>query len=292
MPDERKELPVRRAYVDFEIKTPTQDGQNAKRVEGLNVRFNVQKFRGQLQGRARISICNLEKADLEYLTTFMSPWIEITKQKKIQLFAGYEGKTGLIFSGDILKAIPTIPPDVWLNCEALGGYYNNLIVESFTLNGPIAIGDVCRTVADKLGVSFVSKASESVFGQKVDAFCHTGGLNNCVKKINELGLCCAWVENETLFLDDLEPQKPQQGEQVRLISEDSGMVGIPEPGPIGVDLSILMDPSIKLGEPIELNSKLIPSANGVYYPYCLEHTGELRGNEWYTKLKCRRFNNV
>ncbi len=284
MPDERKELPVRRAYVDFEIKTPTQDGQNAKRVEGLNIRFNVQKFRGQLQGRARISICNLEKADLEYLTTFMSPWIEITKQKKIQLFAGYEGKTGLIFSGDILKAIPSIPPDVWLNCEALGGYYNNLIVESFTINGPIAIGDVCRTVADKLGVSFVSKASESVFGQKVDAFCHTGGLNNCVKKINELGLCCAWVENETLFLDDLEPQKPQQGEQVRLISEYSGMVGIPEPGPIGVDLSILMDPSIKLGEPIELKSKLIPSANGVYYPYCLEHTGELRGNEWYTKL--------
>ena len=290
MPDERKQIPVRRAYVDFAIKTPTEQGQNAKRIDGLNIRFNVQKFRGQLQGLARISICNLEKSDLEYLTTYMSPWVEVQKQKRIQLFAGYEGKTGLIFSGDIIKAIPTVPPDVWLNCEAMGGYYNNLLVESFTINGPIAIGDVCQIAASKLGVSFVSRASADVFGRKIDSFCHTGGLNKCLKKINELGLCCAWIENETLFIDDLEPNKPAEGAPVRLISEDSGMVGIPEPGPIGVDLSILMDPSINLGDPIELKSKIIPSASGIYYPYCLEHTGELRGNEWYTKLKCRRFN--
>lgn len=286
---EKMELPVRRAYVDFEVKIPNKDGQNAKRIEGVNVRFNVQKFQGQLQGKAKISICNLAAEDVEYLTTYMSPWVEIQKRKKIQLFAGYEGKTGLIFSGDILKAIPTVPPDVWIHCEALGGYYNNMIVESFTIRGPISIGEVCKTIAGKLGVAFVSNASEEVFNRKIDVFCHTGGLNNALKKINDLGLCFAWVDNETLFISDTEPQEPT-GKAVRLISEQSGMIGIPEPGPVGVDMAILLDPSIQLGEPVELRSSRIPSANGIYYPYSIEHTGELRGNEWYTKLRCKRFN--
>lgn len=282
-------IPKRRAYVDFEIATHTEDGQNAKRIEGLNLRFSVQKFRGQVQGKARISICNLPKEDIEYLTTYMSPWIEIQKQKKIQLFAGYEDNFGMLFSGDILKALPTIPPDVWLNCEALGGYYSNLVTASFTLNGPISVTNVCETLAKKLGVPFVNEASEEVANKKIDAFCYTGGLTNAVKKINDLGICCVWVENEILHMADNDPKIPKN-KGVRLLTEQSGLVGIPEPGPIGLDATMLLDPSIKLGDPIEIRSVRIPSINGIYYPYSLEHVGELRGNEWYTKIKCQRFN--
>lgn len=287
MPETVK-LPKRRAYVDFQISTPTQDGQNAKRVEGLNVRFSVQKFRGQLQGKARISICNLSSADIEYLTTYMSPWVEIQKRKKIQLWAGYEDKLGLLFSGDILKALPTMPPDIWLHCEALGGYYNNLITASFTLQGPITIQAVCETVAQKLGVPFVNESSEKVSNIQIDGFCYTGGLTNAVKKINELGICCVWVENEILYMADNEPEIPKN-KSVRLLTENSGLIGLPEPGPIGLDATMLLDPSIRLGDPIEVRSIRMPSINGLYYPYSLEHTGELRGNDWYTKIKCARF---
>ena len=287
MPETVK-LPKRRAYVDFQISTPTQDGQNAKRVEGLNVRFSVQKFRGQLQGKARISICNFSSADIEYLTTYMSPWVEIQKRKKIQLWAGYEDKLGLLFSGDILKALPTMPPDIWLHCEALGGYYNNLITASFTLQGPITIQAVCETVAQKLGVPFVNESSEKVSNIQIDGFCYTGGLTNAVKKINELGICCVWVENEILYMADNEPEIPKN-KSVRLLTENSGLIGLPEPGPIGLDATMLLDPSIRLGDPIEVRSIRMPSINGLYYPYSLEHTGELRGNDWYTKIKCARF---
>lgn len=285
---EAVKLPKRRAYVDFQISTPTQDGQNAKRIEGLNVRFSVQKFRGQVQGKARISICNLATSDIEYLTTYMSPWVEIQKRKKIQLFAGYEDNLGLLFSGDILKALPTMPPDIWLDCEALGGYYNNLITASFTLQGPITLSEVCSVVAQKLGVPFINEASESVSNHSIDGFCHTGGLTNAIKKINDLGICCVWVEDEILHMADNEPKQPEN-KGVRLLTEQSGMIGLPEPGPVGLDVTMLLDPSIKLGDPIEVRSTRMPSINGVYYPYSLEHTGELRGNAWYTKLKCQRF---
>lgn len=285
---EAVKLPKRRAYVDFQISTPTQDGQNAKRIEGLNVRFSVQKFRSQVQGKARISICNLATSDIEYLTTYMSPWVEIQKRKKIQLWAGYEDNLGLLFSGDILKALPTMPPDIWLDCEALGGYYNNLITASFTLQGPITLSEVCTVVSQKLGVPFINEASESVSNHSIDGFCHTGGLTNAVKKINDLGIGCVWVEDEILHMADNEPKQPAN-KGVRLLTEQSGMIGLPEPGPVGLDVTMLLDPSIKLGDPIEVRSTRMPSINGVYYPYSLEHTGELRGNAWYTKLKCQRF---
>lgn len=290
MPETVK-LPKRRAYVDFQISTPTQEGQNAKRVEGLNVRFSVQKFRGQLQGKARISICNLAASDIAYLTTYMSPWVELQKRKKIQLWAGYEDNFGLLFSGDILKALPTMPPDIWLHCEALGGYYNNLVTASFTLQGPITLAAICETVANKLGVPFVNEASEKTYARQIDCFCHTGGLTNAVKKINELGIGCVWVENEILYLADNEPEL-LKNKGIRLLTENSGLIGLPEPGPVGLDATMLLDPSIKLGDPIEVRSIRMPSINGIYYPYSLEHTGELRGNDWYTKLKCRRFQYV
>lgn len=288
MPKLIDQLPTRRAWVDFQIQTPDENGSNAKRVDGLNVRFNISKTRGQVQGRARISICNLGRRDMEYLTTYMSPWVELQKRKKIQLFAGYEGNTTLLFSGDILKALPTQPPDVWLECEALGGYYNNLVTESFTLQGPITLKQIAQTLAKRQGLLFFCKADVSVASQQVDNFCHTGGLTNSLKKLNELGLGVAWIEDGTLYLDAKEPEL-KEGSNMRVISEDSGLVGVPVPGPLGVDVTVLLDPSLKLGEPMEIRSSLMPSINGIYWPYSLEHTGELRGNEWYTKLKCQRF---
>lgn len=281
-------LPKRRAWVDFEIKNPTETGENAKRIEGLNIRFSVAKFRGQVQGRAKISICNLAPQDVAYLTTYMSPWIEIQKQKKIQLFAGYEGKTGLLFSGDILKALPTQPPDVWLDCEALGGYFNNLKTESFTIAGPISIKQVAQQLAVRQDLNFMCVAKEETASRQIDGFCYTGGLTHSVKKINDLGIGCCWVEDDTLYLGDSEPELTDTV-NVRVVDETSGLVGIPVPGPVGVDFTMLLDPSIKLGDPIELRSKRIPTINGIYWPYSVEHTGELRGNDWYTKVKCQRF---
>ena len=107
MPKLIAQLPTRRAWVDFKIEKPDENGNNAKRINGLNVRFNISKTRGQVQGRARISICNLGRRDLEYLTTYMSPWVELQKRKKIQLFAGYEGNTALFLQGGRFRSQPT-----------------------------------------------------------------------------------------------------------------------------------------------------------------------------------------
>ena len=73
-----------------------------------------------------------------------------------------------------------------------------------------------------------------------------------------------------------------------MVSEESGMVGIPAIDHFGATVKIFMDNTVKLGDKIQLKSKLIPSANGDYYVYCIQHEGALREQQFYSTLKCRR----
>lgn len=282
------QLPKRYCRVEFEAARPDEQGRNAKSLQGVNVRFSIPKYRGQIRGQAKISVCNLAGEDIAYLTTYMSPWIEIQKQKKIRLFAGYENNNAMLFAGDILRAVPTQPPDVWLECEAIGGYFNNLKTESFTVHGPVTVRQLGAHLAQMQGLSFRCLCKEETAQKRLDNFCYTGGLSGSIKKLNDLGCGVFYVEDDILFLDDAEPEL-KAGKTVRLLTEASGLVGIPRPGPIGLECTTLLDPSIKLGEALEVRSSRIPSINGLYYPYALTHEGEFRGNEWYTKLKCARF---
>ena len=75
---------------------------------------------------------------------------------------------------------------------------------------------------------------------------------------------------------------------IRHIDETSGLIGVPKPDAIGIECQILLDNSIKIGQRIYIESKIIPSANGEYYVYELKHSGDLRGNEFYTEIKARR----
>ena len=57
----------------------------------------------------------------------------------------------------------------------------------------------------------------------------------------------------------------------------------------GVKFRVLLDPSLKCGQPVRLESAQIPAANGVYYIYSLTHRGELRAEPFYTELSCRNY---
>lgn len=276
---------------EFRIENPngiqTEDGRvaNAKRLEGVSVRFRVEKFMNAVMNKAQISLANLAREDVEYLTTFTSWALAVEKRKRIRLFAGYEGvNVGLIFDGDITKALPTLPPDEWLECEALSGFYDNQNVLSMSIEGETSFKAVCEKVAQELGLSlrFYSKQNKMI-----DGFTYLGGARNVLYKLNELFQVCAYEENNTLYVRDMYPSSTTVN--AKLISEDSGLIGIPQPGPIGVDLTVLLDPSIELGAPVQLKSRRIPAANGVYYPYALIHEGESRGNPFYTHLRCRRY---
>lgn len=266
------------------VEFATADG-NLKRLEGIECRFNIQKLMSAAMNKAKISIANLAKSDIDYLTTYTSQFIAIGQRKTLKVYAGYES-TGVsqIFAGDIVRAMPTMPPDIWLNCEALSGYYANKTPISQTLAGDTPVQSVCEQTANFLGLSLNFEATLEKY---IPNFNFTGNQYKLIKQLNELGGLVAYEDDGVLNV--LDNGKPSTASGERYITETSGMVGIPKPDYLGVELTLLLDNSLRIGEKIYLESQSIPSCSGQYFIYALNHTGDLRGHDFYTKIKARRY---
>ena len=114
------------------VQIETPDG--AKQIENIAFKGRVERKMSVVGSTAKVSIANLAKADVEYLTTYTSKYINVGKQKRINLFAGYESTgVGQIFSGDIVSAMPEGMPDTWLNIEAKSNYYNHTNIISYSI---------------------------------------------------------------------------------------------------------------------------------------------------------------
>ena len=268
-----------------ELETP--DGQLA-RFDGLNVKFSVKKTANAVMNKATIDIANLSLDRIFDLTTFASPYLNARKRKRINLYAGYtdsgaDDSVPLIFSGEITKAQPTMPPDIWLNCEARTGFYNNQRVVSMGVNGKISVKELCGKVAESIGLSldFTSTGNKTVEG-----FSHNGGATQALNKVNDLGGVIAFEDDGVLRVMD--SARPVTSEYVRVLNRHSGMIGIPQIDHMGIKVKMLLDPAFRVGDRVQVESELIPKANGVYWCYALSHSGTLRGTDFYTEIEARR----
>lgn len=268
----------------IEFKTPAGD----KRLDGVEVKFSVDKLMSAVMNKASVDICNLAQEDIEYLTTYTSQFIAINERKRIRIFAGYEEDgVSLIFDGDIVEGMPTNPPDRWIRCKALSGYYSNKETISKTLNWDLTVRDVCNEAAKILDLPLTYEATAV---KKISDFSFTGDRLKILKDLNEIGGIMAYEDDGMLFVVDKD--KPRTSVPIRYISESSGLIGVPKPDPIGIECTVLLDNSLKIGQQIYIESKIFPSASGIYYIYEMKHSGDLRGQEFYTQIKARRFESV
>jgi len=94
-----------------------------------------------------------------------------------------------------------------------------------------------------------------------------------------------------------------------LITPATGLIGVPEQTQNGLGIRTLLNPALKIGQRIQLQSSninqyrygldtlsvaqqkytqavLSTAADGVYYIMRASHSGDTRGNDWYTDLVC------
>jgi hypothetical protein len=95
-----------------------------------------------------------------------------------------------------------------------------------------------------------------------------------------------------------------KGTRVVLTSK-TGMVGTPQQTTAGVNVKCLLNPNIKISSQIVIDNKSVEqykinlsvplspenipaplTRDGTYYVLVAEHTGDTRGNDWYTTLTC------
>lgn len=273
----------RKAIVEFE--TP----QGPKRIEGVDVKFDINLPMSAQMTMAKISICNLSRSDIEYLTTYTSRWIAIAQRKRIRLFAGYDedhpdGRMPGLFDGDIIQAIPSQPPEIWLECEAMSGAYGSTQMFSKSILVPSTVETIFGQAASWVDLESEWRATTQ---KVVKSFEFSGSNQQLIGAVANLGDIEVFQEGETLVAVDSNKAPVRDG-VIREISERSGMVGVPKVDYIGIEATMFLDSRIKRGDTVNFVSKRIPAANGLYYVYNIRHHGHLRGTEFYTTVKARR----
>ena len=281
------------AYIEF----PSEFDENTieKRIDGLNIRFSTKVYSNTgAPSNAYIDVYNLNRSDVDYLATSASTYLK--RQRYFRLYAGYEGDVNLVFSGQILEALPEGNPDVVLKIKGLSSlkwWGETMSISKDNTN----MTDLITEATDKMG--YVLDIDENTRGcefltKTKESYSYTGSPMGMLYDIQQN---CAGVgtddksiyivpENETIhvYSPNLVNYK-----RVLLVNKNTGMIGIPAPTVEGCTVKILMNTSVRCGDAIELQSERIPSINGRYFIISVAHDGEVRGKNWYTTLTCSRF---
>lgn len=287
----------RRAFISF----PEQHGSDSslltsqKVLDGLNIGFHVRIVSDMgVPAEANIDIYNLNRDDLQFLTTSAANWM--AKKTLIQLYAGYDDDVEMIFGGQIMTAPPEGYPDLALHIKCLSGLeWMTQHIDVQKAN--IKLGDLIDYTSSVTGfpVNIPAKLrrSNEFLNKKIDEFSYSGSVYNLLDKIQNM-LGGFSIGGKSLFLSTYNdntfvwnPEGESEG-QTLYISKESGMVGVPAITDIGVNIKMLLNTKIRTGNIIYLHSDRVPDANGRYYVTEITHDGELRGTSWYTTLRCTR----
>ena len=265
-----------------QIQTPSGD----KEIHNISLKGRVTRKMSETGSDAKISIANLSREDVEYLTTYTSPYVDQSKKKRINLFAGYESTgVGQIFSGDIYSALPEGMPDTWLNIEAKTEYYNQQNIITYT-QPRVDTKTLATNIANQLGVGLVWRSKSKKY---IDSFNYTGSKAQLLNRLNQVDNFYAYIDNNTLYVVDKDEQPPEtsstkQDGTIKLVNQNSGLIGIPQPDEYGVKIKILLDPAVSLGDWFKLESERLPIVNGFYQVYEMTYDFATREPQYYIEI--------
>lgn len=229
----------------------------------------------------------------------------------LALQAGYESNFGLIFQGTVkqYRKGRSDQKDSYLDITAADGD------EGY--NFSTAIGSLAAGASPQDRWAFLNKAmsGNGVTAGSAPFLSSNGSVRGrvfCGMAKDELRTFandqgCTWsIQDGQLTLIQ---KTGFVGGRVPVISPQTGLIGVPEQTQNGIAIKTLLNPRLKIGQLIQLQSTVNQqrldtnylsavssnfnlqngakvAGDGVYYVMVAEHTGDTRGNPWYTDLIC------
>ncbi len=240
--------------------------------------------------------------------------LQIKKEfTQVSLQAGYVGgDVAMIFNGTIIQtksgAEDAVTTYLDIMASELDLFYNQTVV-----NKTLAAGS---TKADHVNAIITAAKDQGVSPGHIPDSLGTGGTLPRGKVMFGMGrdqmqttadsAGMSWsMQNGQISLIPVTGYLP--GEAL-LINSSTGMVGVPEATNAGIEVTVLLNPKVKVGTRVSINNEditqtsinqqgLFPNYgsinlpantndNGDYKVLVFEHGGDTRGNEYYTKLTC------
>jgi hypothetical protein len=271
-------------FDDRELKIGIEVNGQMQFYTGAAVTAKIVKSSDSKQNSCQITIDNLHLDTIDYLVTETSPWNPNQKPKLITVMAGRKS-TGVenIYNGDVILAQPSVPPDRTLTMKALTQNGAKYAWVSRSSPKTIQLSELCRHVANDSNLSLRFEAKDKT----ISNYLYNGPVAKQIQKLEQVGDVDCYIDDEFLIVKDL--GKAMKGE-VRLISKDTGMIGPPVLDDKGIKVRILFDPTIRLGQQIEIKSEVNKAANGQYVIYNWSASLASHETDWYLDLSCNNDN--
>lgn len=268
----------------------------------LKIRFAVRQADIQTPNSAYVKIYNLSETTRTRILQ--------NEFTRVTLTAGYQDvNTGLVFDGSIKYHTRgrDNATDVYVELMCADGdpAYNwaTILDNAGTLAAGSVPGDqvaAALQAMNSFGITegFISDMGATALSRGKVMY----GMARDVLRTLTRTYGVSWsIQNGKLQIVNLKSYLP--GQAVVLTSA-TGLIGMPRQELDGIHIRCLMNPNIKCGQLIKLdnasiigflgspiytyNPGLLPEIadDGVYRTYVIDHTGDTRGQEWYTDLIC------
>lgn len=287
----------RRCFLSF----PEQDSNDAgalksqKVIEGVNIRFSCETNSSfGIVNSGNIDVYNLNRTDTEFLTTSTAFWIN--RRRLVQLYAGYDDDVRLIMSGQILEAPPQGYPDMALHIRLFGdAKWQTTVIDVNKSDLKIVdLIDYVGSITDyPVNIPQWLRDGNEWLNKRLSHYSYTGTPMGLLQEIQDM--LGGYNPSDTAFnigvgsgVIRVSTSKKTENESVLLINKETGMIGLPSPTINGIMVKTLLNPDVAINDVIKLESERIPMCNGQYVVFEIKHEGELRSNQFYTTLHCRR----
>lgn len=245
-------LDLRLVRVSFEINGRLQS------YEGLRIKASGTKYANPTQNEASITISGLKRETRDFLITETSPFNRNRTPKRVFLEVG-RASTGLfvLYVGDIISAEPSSPPDLDLVVKAKTKSAEQGKIVSVSAPKQSTLSALSSRVASDLGLSLEFDVQDKNIG----SYYHMGGALEQVSKLAQAGGVTAFVDDDRLVVKDA--GRPLAS-RVRVLNQNSGMVGVPKITEKGISVQFLIDPETRIGGALRIESRINPAASGDY----------------------------
>jgi hypothetical protein len=246
------------------VKLGIEVDGNMKVYDGLNIVASGIKFANANQNECSVKISNIVKETRNEILTRASPFRNKTAQRqRLFLYAGRESYGEfLLYSGDIISAIPTQPPDIDLTLKSLTANKEKSSIVSTSIAGSSSLEGICKTISSILQYPLVFQATDKM----INNFSFSGSSLGLVYKLNQVGGVNAFIDDHKLMVKDALNYLTGK---MRVLSKDTGMVGLPEMTEQGVKVRYLLDNTSVIGGGLKIESDINPAATGDWVIYKL-----------------------
>ena len=259
-------------------------------ISNLHCIFNITKSMSSEPNKSMLQIYNLSEKTRN----------SITSGNRIIIEAGYEqGQYGLIYDGDIVAVINS----------AMNGI--DKLTQIIAQDGDLFLNSAFINVSYSAGQKSIDYFNQAVgsAGGETDSITNNAKASTLPRGKVMFGNTGDYMrqfaknEDALFFIDDgkvnlVKATDPPRGQVVSL-SPSSGLIGTPEMTEDGIKGKCLLNPMLKLNglvhianTHVELTSDFALSGGklntniytGIYKIIQFTHTGDNRGNDWYTEF--------